>query len=113
MSYIFLQPERFILKMQIVTFHASSKSKVVKRYVAGYKQKNEIPKKGGSACWDNTLVPIPPLPPSDLIRCNIISLKYQLVVSYHHANRSFILDLVITCNHIIKLVYLEVIMWQN
>ena len=42
---------------------------------------------GRTFTWSNTGLLIPPLPPSQLIHCNIISLSYSVVLSVHPASR--------------------------
>ena len=42
-------------------------------------RKDEIPA-GGSEVWSGVQFHIPPLPPSDLVYCRIIEIKYYIVV---------------------------------
>ena len=67
------------LSCQVITFKATCKSKTVKKTVATFKR-GEIDG-GDSEEWSGQMVHIPPLPPSDLIYCNIIDIKYYIVVS--------------------------------
>ena len=66
-------------RCQVVSFHATTKTRSMADTVIEYKH-GEL-KAGGNEQWIRQSIPIPPLPPSNLIYCNIIDVRYYVIVS--------------------------------
>uniref|UniRef100_A0A0L8H2D9 Arrestin C-terminal-like domain-containing protein n=1 Tax=Octopus bimaculoides TaxID=37653 RepID=A0A0L8H2D9_OCTBM len=63
----------------VISFHATTKTKTVHQHVASVMQGGIQP--GESDYWNQVALLIPPLPPSHLIYCNIIDIRYILTFS--------------------------------
>ncbi|CAI9731331.1 domain-containing 3-like isoform X3 [Octopus vulgaris] len=63
----------------ITSFHATTKTKTLHQNIASVTQGGVRP--GESDYWNQVALLIPPLPPSSLIYCNIIDIKYILTFS--------------------------------
>jgi hypothetical protein len=64
---------------QRVTYHAHMKTKTRENTVYKYTREEPIAP-GGMSAWNNFLISVPPLPPSQLPYCNIMDIQYMLEV---------------------------------
>ena len=65
--------------LQYVTFYARGKQRTVSKSIVQLRRGEIAP--GDSDVYANLPLLVPPLPPSQLIHCNIIDIKYKLIVS--------------------------------
>ena len=68
--------------MQVTVFHATSKSRTVSKEVGRVTEGAIEP--GQSFSWEGQQFVLPPLPPSYLVGCRIIDVRYILQVSRRH-----------------------------
>ncbi|ELU04845.1 hypothetical protein CAPTEDRAFT_173828 [Capitella teleta] len=73
-----MDDNRVELRMYM-TFRATTKTRTVMRMISRV-SKGKI-EAGGSAVWSGETFHIPPLPPSQLVYCDIIDIAYSIVVS--------------------------------
>lgn len=78
--------------IESTTYKTSRKQRTWKRTVCRH-DKEGIPP-GGSFSWENIGLLIPPLPPSNLINCNIIDVDYVLELSVDPSGIGFDLEVV-------------------
>jgi hypothetical protein len=64
---------------QRVTYHARGKAKISENTVFKYTREEPIAP-GAVSAWNNFLISVPPLPPSQLPNCNIMDIQYMLEV---------------------------------
>ena len=65
---------------QTVVFHATTKSRSITNTVA--MKKGGAIGGGESEIWSGEKLHIPPVPASHLVGCNIIDIRYQVVVRF-------------------------------